>query len=198
MFPAELRTMAIVPRWNIVMTSLRDNVATHTFFVTTYAYMVGKIIGWRGPYDYLMLAALMHDNDETITSDITGPVKSMVIDSEAQDHLDSWSEDRMGALMDMFYDLENSVAPGLVEEAHLIVKAADKLDALLFLIVNKRMGNTCVEPAIIGNQRGLEGAWKSLPADEMVIDATWNTVVLPSIKEHYERGGRGFAPGVSL
>lgn len=197
-FPPELRTMAIVPRWNIVATTLKDDVATHSYFVTVYSYLIAEIIHWDGPRDYLMLHALMHDNDETITSDITGPIKKSIITTDVQEMLDTFTEQRMEGLIDVYYTREDRCTPREIEGVDLIVSAADKLDALLFLIMNRRMGNTIVEPAIKGNQLGLEAAWRALPAAKEVLDQTWNTVMLPAIKDHYERGARGFHPGANL
>lgn len=197
-FPPELRTMAIVPRWCIVATTLKDNVATHTCFVAIYSYLIAEVIGWKGPRDYLLMNALMHDNDETITGDITGPVKSIVTDGAAEQFLMEKTEERMGGLVEAFYNLEDSISGLWIPEADTIVTAADKLDALLFLVLNKRMGNTLVDPALKGGMISLEGAWRKLPADKEILDKTWQTVMLPSIDEHYERGARGCAPGVCI
>lgn len=197
-FPPELRTMAFVPRWCIVATTIKDNVATHTFFVTTYAYLIARMIGWDGPKDYLMLRALMHDNDETITGDITGTIKALTENDKLQEVIHDKTEERMEGLVEAYYELEDVQPDIIVAGADAIVLAADKLDALLFLILNKRMGNTTVEPAITGNQKSLEAAWRGMPAPKEVLDSTWATQVLPSIASHYERGGRGFALGVAL
>jgi 5'-deoxynucleotidase YfbR-like HD superfamily hydrolase len=198
-FPPELRTMAVVPRWPIVMTTLKDNVATHTFFVATYSYMVAEVIDWSGPRDYLLMNALMHDNDETISADVPGTIKSILFDKEAsEEFLAAKTEERMGGLVRSYYKLEDRQSEKHIREADAIVLVADKLDALLFLIVNVKMGNQMVVPAIEGGKKSLEASWRALPSDKDTLDRTWNTVVLPSIAEHYERGGRGVAPGVYI
>lgn len=198
-FPPELRTMAFVPRWPNVMTTHKDNIATHTFFVMMYSIMVAETIDWAGPRDYLVFNAGMHDNDESVSGDIVGTVKNIILDKEAaEEFLAAKTEERMGGLIQAYYRLEDKQSEQHIREADRIVRAADLLDAVLFLIVNFRMGNTTVIPAIEGNTRGLEAAWRFLPADKDTLDKTWNTVVLPSIAEHYERGGRGVAPGVYI
>lgn len=197
-FPPELRTMAIVPRWCIVATTLKDNVATHSFFVTTYSYLIARMIQWPGPKDYLMLRAIMHDNDETITGDITGTIKALTENDKLQEVLADKSEERMGGLLEAFYELEDKYNETTIAGADAIVLVADKLDALLFLILNYRMGNSLVEPAIVGAQKSLEAAWRAMPASKDLLDSTWATQVLPSIQSHYERGGRGFALGIAL
>lgn len=205
-FPPELRTMAIVPRWCIVNTTLKDNVATHSYFVAVYAYMIAQVIGWKGPETYLFMNALMHDNDETITGDITGPYKSVVMNPEAEPILRDKTVERMGGLIDAYTKIESEYAGCasitgermVSEEVNSIVAVADTLDAFLFLVLNKRMGNTLVDPALDGGIKSLEGKWRRLPAPKEVLDRTWNTVVLPSIQEHYEKGARGAAPGVNI
>lgn len=199
LFPPELRTMAFVPRWPIMMTSIPDNLATHSYYVTVYSYAIAETIGWKGPRDYLMLEALLHDNDETITGDITGPVKQAIMDVEkAGDILYDMTNYRMGKLIDTFYDFQERLLPETVNEAERIRHVADKLDAILFLIVNKRMGNTTVNIALDVGIKSIEAAWRSLPAPKEVLDRTWQTIMIPSIEAHYVKGGRGAHPSIAI
>ena len=198
-FPPELRTMAVVPRWAILRTSMQQSVAEHSYFVMMYAMMVAKVIKWTGPLDYLLVNAGMHDNDETVSGDIVGTVRSVILDKEAtEEFLSAKTEERMGGLIHAYYEMEDGVPDALIKEADRIVKAADVLEATLFLIDNVKMGNQMMGPALEGGKRSLEAAWRALPADKEFLDKTWQTIVLPSIAEHYERGGRGVAPGVYI
>lgn len=199
-FPPELRTLAIIPRWCIVNTTLKDNVATHSYYVTVYSYSIARLLKWPGSMAHLMLTALLHDHNESITGDITGPVKSSIMDEEAIDEaLQELSEQRMEGLLQDYYDLEDEIeGTGLVKEAQQIVHVADKMDALFFLLMNERMGNTFVQPAIAGGLRSLEAAWHKLPANEKLIQMHWSCTILPAIQAHRERGARGCAPGVRI
>lgn len=198
-FPPEIRTLSFVPRWNIVAKAVGQNVAEHSFYVALYAFMTAKIINWPGSRAYLMLDALLHDNDESITSDITGTMKDAILDEEkAADLLFEKTHERMGGLIDAFYDLQDECQSGEVEEAQRIVKFADKFEGVLFLIMQKRLGNMCVGPALEGNLKTVEAAWRALPADKHVLDREWATTVLPSIDEHYQRGGRGIHPSITI
>lgn len=189
----------MVNRWQIVRTTIQQSVAEHSFFVVVYSYLVADVIDWTGPRDYLMLNSAMHDNDETISGDVPGTVKNILIDKEAaEEFLAAKTEERMGGLIDSYYKLEDRQSEKHIKEADAIVLVADKLDALLFLIDNHKMGNRMVEPAIAGGMRSLEGSWRALPSDKDTLDKTWNCTMLPSIAEHYERGGRGVAPGVYI
>lgn len=186
----ELRTLAFVGRWNILMAGNRDNVAQHSYYVTVYSRVIADVIQWKGPMDYVMWQALMHDADEAITGDIIGPAKKQIIDEEkAADFLNDQMEAKMGGLIDLAEHME--VTDVQHDEATRIVHAADKLDALLYLIGEHRMGNRVVEYCIQHGTRAVEGAWRNLPATKETLDITWQTVILPSISDHYNEGGRG-------
>jgi 5'-deoxynucleotidase YfbR-like HD superfamily hydrolase len=199
LFPPELRTMAFVPRWCIVMTTLKDNIATHSFYVAVYSWSIAELIKWPGNREYLLMNALLHDNDECITGDITGPFKGLLVDEYAQDAIDIKTMERMGGLIQAYWKLEDTLDyKTIVQQVETIVKAADKLDAQIFLILNKSLGNNRCGPALEGGMRSLEGAWRALPASKDVLDETWNTMILPMLKEHETKGGRGAAPGVNI
>lgn len=191
-FPPELRTMAIVPRWSIVHVTQKDTVANHSYFVAIYAHMVARVINWQGPKDYLMFSALLHDLDETITGDLVGPIKEYIIDEERMhDYVDHKIYARFESLAVEHAHLEGKCKMRHAEEADLIIKAADRLDAVLFLIMETRRGNTTITPLILTAQNRLEAAWRELPTDQVTIDATWQTVVLPALELHQTEGGRG-------
>ncbi len=191
-FPPELRTMAIVPRWSIVHVTQRDAVANHSYFVAIYAHMIARTIKWTGPRDYLMFSALLHDLDETITGDLVGPIKEYIVDEERMhDYVDNKLFDRFGSLVQEHTWLESMCKVRHAEEADAIIKAADRLDAVLFLIMEKRRGNSTILKLVPKAQNRLEAAWRALPADRELIDMTWQTVVLPSLAEHETEGGQG-------
>ena len=191
-FPPELRTASIVPRWSIVYVTQRDTVANHSYFVTVYAHMIARIIKWKGPRDYLMFSALMHDVDETITGDIVSPVKSQIIDEERmQEYVDHKVFERLGGLAHELSDLGEACKLEQMDEVDAIVKAADRMDALFFLTMEARRGNTVIDPLIRDAHARLEGAWRDLPGDRALIDFTWQTVVMPAIETHKTEGGRG-------
>lgn len=191
-FSPELRTLSIVPRWSIVFTTQRDTVANHSYFVAVYAHMIARVIKWKGPRDYLMFLALCHDMDETVTGDMVSPVKSHILDNEKYDeYVDSRMHSRMGGMVNELADLSHNLPIKILDEADLIVKAADRLDALFFLIMELRRGNKVIEKLVHDAERKLEGAWRELPADEAHINFTWQTVVLPAIQAHQTEGGMG-------
>lgn len=194
LFPPELRTASIVPRWSVVWTLTRDTVANHSFYVTLYARTVGRLIDWRGSYAMLMFFALTHDLDETMTGDIVSPVKVEILDRERyDDYVERKMRDRMPGLMDELDRLYGGTVAAEKEqnEAWSIIAVADRLDALLFLIGERRMGNGVIAPRIPDAERRLEAAWYELPAAKERLGQLWATVMKPVIRAHGEEGGNG-------
>ena len=191
-FPPELRTAAFVSRWNIMWSNIRSDIAQHSFFAAWYSYMITKVIKWRGPVDYLLLSALAHDLGETITADLIGPAKKHIIDEEkATAWIESKMAERMGQLWVEYCVAENNMSDKVFEDVEKITKAADLLDAVLHLKVEKRLGNTCTEYADKILMAQLESKWRELPADPDMLSETWQTVVLPAIRAHETEGGKG-------
>lgn len=196
-FPPELRTASVVPRWSVVWTLTRDTVSNHSFFVTFYTREIARLIGWRGDMADLMYRALTHDLDETITGDVVSPVKEEIIDDKrAAAYIDRMMEERLPFVA---RDLDEMARGGKTplawmtedEEAWLIVKAADKLDALIFLLGETRLGNGVIAPHMPRARNKFEGAWRALPAPKDQLDELWNTVMMPVIREHEINGGWG-------
>lgn len=184
-FPPELRTASVVPRWSIIWTLTRDSVANHSFFVTFYAREIAVLIEWQGYLDDLMYMALVHDLEETATGDVVSTVKAEIIDDKrAAAYIDRKMRERMPFVAD---DME---AMGS-EEIKRIIKAADKLDALIFLMVERRLGNGVIAPHLPSAHAKFEAAWRNLPADKDKLDELWNTCMVPAIKEHEVAGGFG-------
>lgn len=190
-FPPEFRTASVVPRWSVVWTLTRDTLSNHSFFVTLYANQIAEMISWGLPaHRYtLMWRALTHDVDECITGDIVAPAKHAIVDDfKAQSYIQGQMQERMPTIIDQ---MEQHQADGQIwKEAGLIVKAADRLDALLFLTIEQRMGNGVVAPRIPEVMKGLEQSWNKLPASPKVRHHTWDALQA-EIETHKTSGGFG-------
>lgn len=202
LFPPELRTASIVPRWSVVWTLTRDTVANHSYYVTMYACSVARAIDWSGSYALLMFLALTHDLDETITGDIVSPVKSEILDEErAADYIDLQMKARLPGIVSEIDHVTdcgelntssfNRAKLKECDEAWRIITVADRLDALLFLIGEQRMGNGVIAPRIPSAEARLLSAWHELPAPKDKLEMLWNTVMKPVIRNHMEQGGNG-------
>lgn len=104
-----------VKRWTIVRTIVNQNVAEHTFNVAMISRKLATILDIDdGP---VIKAALEHDLDEIMTGDMPSPVKRRMRNA--------------GFCPDA---LENRPDRGYV--VHMIVKAADYMECILFLQEN--------------------------------------------------------------
>lgn len=187
LFPPEIRTASVVSRWSVVRTITEDTVANHSYYVAFYAHQIARAIDWTGPTASLMYMALIDDLSETITGDITGPVKSKILDL---DRYDEYISRKMAERMPGVYVLPASVVHYEAEMV-AIVKAADLLDRVLFLIVEQRMGNRLLDSRRERCEALLREAWYRLPGDPKQIERAWVFGILSVIRHHERRGGEG-------
>lgn len=193
LFPPELRTASVVQRWSIVRTINPDSVANHSFYVCFYALQIARLVDWPGPYADLTFAALMHDVEETFTSDIVSPVKRQIIDAGA---LSNFVSEQMKERLPL---LEAQLSAIYVSEYGLsierIIKVADKVDAVVHLIIEQRMGNTVLAPLYADCLENLVLAWhdlgEELQRDEGLWREVWNNDVYPALQAHWKHGGVG-------
>lgn len=196
LFPSELRTMSVVPRWSVLWTLNRDVLANHSYYVAMYARSVARTIDWNGNYAMLLFLALTHDLDETVTGDIVSVVKSEILDQHrCDDFVDLKMRERMPGLMSeidyILGDPTNKAHQREIDEAWRVITVADRLDALLFLIGEQRMGNGVIAPRIPSAEARLLSAWHELPAPKDKLEMLWSTVMKPVIRNHMEQGGNG-------
>lgn len=191
LFPPELRTLSVVPRWSVVWTLTRDTVSNHSFFVTIYTRNIAKVINWKGNFGNLMFRALVHDAEESVIGDLPGPVKHEIIDDQrASDYVYVKMQERLAFVIE---DLDQLAEDNEKEDAEAwrIIKAADRLDALIFMITERRLGNGVIAPHLPSAWAKFEAAWHDLPDTGENLDKLWSTYMVPMIKEHEMRGGWG-------
>lgn len=199
-FSPELRTASIVPRWSVVWTLTRDTVSNHSFFVEMYADEIADVINWKQGLDkqifearyHLCRYARFHDLDETVTGDIVSPVKAEIIDDmRANTYILGQMQERMPRVVAAIEEMQ---ALPYWQDIRAIVKAADRLDALLFLVGERRMGNGVVVDRIPSAWKNLKQAWFNLPCrpgDTNKMATTWRNVIEPAVLAHTNSGGHG-------
>lgn len=206
-FPPELRTASVVPRWSVVWTLTRDTVANHSFFVTFYAREIARLIEWGGDIGDLMFRALTHDLDETVTGDIVSPVKQEIIDDKrAEAYVNIQMRKRLPRVMQDLEEIrarQHATLDGVGarwderrwDEGTRIIKAADKLDALIFLIGEGRLGNGVIQPHLPFAWVKFERHWLELPvpmhAPRDYLQRLYDNVMAPVVKSHESNGGFG-------
>lgn len=191
LFPPELRTASVVPRWTIVRTLSQDNVAIHSYFVVYYALQIARLVQWKGPLADLMFVALMHDVEETITGDQVSPVKREIIDeAKAANFISGQMKERLPLIEAQLEAIMNGPHADVVEK---IVKVADKVDAVLYLIMEQRMGNHVLDRLYNDALINLQRAWSDLCEHLGIGDPQywWDNDVYPAIQAHWKFGGVG-------
>ena len=157
-FQRELRDLSFVPRWGILKTINTQSVAEHSYYVAMYADQLADVIEWGGPRDKLMKYCLWHDVEEVITGDIPGPAKRAMM---RQVEGPKWVKERME---ERFGD-ENHINPDTeaeFDQIRKIVKVADLIDEVLFLVTETVMGNRSVAENLTYSRDRLFSAFHDL------------------------------------
>lgn len=164
MFEREYRELSTVPRWTIIRTIQKQNVAEHSFYVALYAGQVADLIKWPGPRAVLLDIALRHDLEEVYMSDIPGPSKrAMVHDVDKyqqrceSENVRRFGEDYKNRTM-MFWNL-----PDVEDQVRAIIKVADLLDECFFLATDHQLGNRSTQMVFEKSLMRLQGAVEKLP-----------------------------------
>lgn len=154
-FFAYISRLRWIRRWGLMRNAIEENVATHSWEVATLAHALAIIrnrhFDGQVNVERIATAALYHDATEVITGDMPTPVKyhSKVM-REAFGDIEHKAEAELLALLPE--DLQADFAPYIQEvywsegEKELI-KAADRLSALLKCQAEIQAGNKEFEPA---------------------------------------------------
>ncbi len=147
-FFAFLSRMRQIARWSLMRNTVPENVQEHSHQVAVLAHALAlirnRMFDGRLNPERIALLALYHDATETLTGDLPTPIKyfSPKI-SEAYRDLEQVARDR---ILDMLPEvLREDYAQIMGEngetEEHSILKAADRLSALLKCMEEEKNGN---------------------------------------------------------
>ena len=154
-FFAYIGRLRWIRRWGLMRNAIEENVATHSWEVATIAHALAMIrnrhYGGQVNPETVATAALYHDATEVITGDMPTPVKyhSAVMREAFRDIEHKASGELLALLPD---DLREGFAPYIQEsrwqpDVVELVKAADRLSALLKCEAEIQAGNREFEPA---------------------------------------------------
>ncbi len=145
-FYALLSRMRYISRWGLMRSSIPENIQEHSHEVALYAHALGLIrrdvLGGDCDPEHLAVLALYHDASEILTGDMPTPIKYHDASIRAAyKEVERLAEEKLISLLPEA--LRESYRPALsptTEEARL-VKAADKLSALVKCIEERKAGN---------------------------------------------------------
>ena len=148
-FFAMVNRMKYIDRWALMPNTQKENIAEHSHSVAVIAHALALIGKREFGKDYdenrVAVLALFHDTTEVITGDMPTPVKYYndeiksvykKIESVAGQRLLSMLPDEYKADYEPMFEHSDED-----RELWLLVKAADKISALIKCIEENRMGN---------------------------------------------------------
>ena len=160
-FFAMVNRMKLIDRWALMNNTTKENIAEHSHCVAVIAHALALIGNKKFGKNYnaerVALLALYHDTTEVITGDMPTPVKYYNDDiKNVYKDIESIAGKR---LLDMLPDeLKEDYKPFFEKkeediELWKLVKAADKISALIKCIEEYRMGNREFEKALEAQQK---------------------------------------------
>ena len=149
-FGAMMSRMKYIKRWALMRNATRENISEHSLEVAMVAHLLGVIGKTRFGKDLnvekIALIAIYHDSTEIITGDMPTPIKYYNEDIQsafkeieevaANNLLMMLPEDIRSEYQNLFFPEEQD------EYLWKLVKAADKISALLKCVEEEKAGNT--------------------------------------------------------
>jgi 5'-deoxynucleotidase len=163
-FYAMVSRMKLIDRWALMRNSQTENISEHSLEVSILAHALAVIgnerLGGRHNAEKAALIGIFHDTTEIITGDMPTPVK--YFNEEIQGAFKAVEKVAAQRLLLMLpEDIRKSYTELMIpreEDAYLwkLVKAADKLSALIKCIEERKAGNSEFENAEKSVKKQLE------------------------------------------
>ena len=160
-FFAMVNRMKLIDRWALMRNASKENIAEHSHSVAVIAHALcvigNKKFGKNYDSERCAVLALYHDTTEVITGDMPTPVKYYNDDIKSvYKDIERVAGERLLAMLPE--EFKEDYAPlfekqAQDEELWKIVKAADKIGALIKCIEEIRMGNREFEIALESQKR---------------------------------------------
>lgn len=149
-FFAVISRMKYINRWALMRNTINENISEHSLEVAFIAHVLALIrnkrFGGNVSPERCALLAMYHDVTEIITGDLPTPIK--YYSHEIKGAYDKIEQKAKNTLVSYLPDdLKEDFEPLFCktpqeEEAWKLVKAADKLSALIKCLEERQMGNT--------------------------------------------------------
>ena len=149
-FFAVISRMKYINRWALMRNTINENISEHSLEVAFIAHVLALIrnkrFGGNVSPERCALLAMYHDVTEIITGDLPTPIKYYSHEIKgADDEIEQKAKNTLVSYLPD--DLKEDFEPLFCktpqeEEAWTLVKAADKLSALIKCLEERQMGNT--------------------------------------------------------
>ncbi len=186
-FFAMVSRMKYINRWSLMRNEHSENLCEHSFEVAVIAHALAVIGNKRFNKNYngerAAFLGLYHDTPETLTGDMPTPVK--YYSEEVRNAYKTVEENACRSLVEMLpEEFREDFSAAFIpekgdEELWKLVKAADKISALIKCIEEKKAGNSEFVKAAKGIRESIENLdspetkvfiEEFLPAYEMTLD----------------------------
>ncbi len=174
-FFAMLSRMKYISRWALMRNTERENLSEHSLETAVIAHalaVLGNVrFGKRFSPERVALLALFHDTPEILTGDMPTPVKYYNPQlREAYGEVERTAGERLLSMLPE--DMRSSYSSLLIQdedsEEHRLVKAADKLSALIKCIEERKAGNMEFSSAERATEQSLRSM--QLPEADVFLD----------------------------
>lgn len=164
-FFALLSRMRYIARWGLMRSSIPEDIQQHSHQTAVYAHALGlirrEVFHRACDAEHLAVLALYHDAPETLTGDLPTPVKYHDPRMrEAYGAVEQYAGEKLMAMLpaELQGAYRGILTPGAGEEEELwrLVKAADKLSALVKCMEERKAGNREFLSAESSCRRALE------------------------------------------
>lgn len=148
-FFALFSRMKYIDRWALMRNTDKESLSQHSLDVAAIAHALALIgnkrLGKSYNSDRIAVIGMYHDMPEIITGDMPTPVK--YYNDEIRQAFGSIEKAAQKSLLltlpeDLREEYESFVVPDEKSEEYRLVKAADKISALLKCLLEERSGNT--------------------------------------------------------
>lgn len=160
-FYAMLSRMKNIYRWGLMRNTKSENLSEHSLEVALIAHALAVIknrrLGGNTDPNFVACAALFHDTSEIITGDMPTPIKYYNDEiRSAYKQIEAVADDQLLSLLpeDMREDFIPLYSPDA--ETALLIKAADKLSALIKCTEELNIGNREFSAAEKATRRSIE------------------------------------------
>lgn len=186
-FFAMVSRMKYINRWSLMRNEHSENLCEHSFEVAVIAHALAVIgnkrFGKNLSGERAAFLGLYHDTPETLTGDMPTPVK--YYSDEVRNAYKTVEENACRSLVEMLpEDFRDDFSAAFIPEAKddelwKLVKAADKISALIKCVEEKKAGNSEFVKAAEGIRESIEKIGlpevkvfieEFLPAYEMTLD----------------------------